>query len=534
MAECQIPKDLFERQVAETFKEASKKTNEKVGDGTTLTSILGGHLFNRIYKLLSEQDSAIGIGGRSSVGVITLKKKILASAKEIKDKILSSAKEIRSLEELERIAIISVEDTVLGKTIAKMAWEVGVDGFLDVVEGYKGEIETEIIKGKRFAAKVPAKGFINNKARFEMVAKDCPVLITNYALDNPAQLGKVINPFLAKNPKLIIISPSFSQSVLTDLWLAMYTTTPDGQRVKGPLDIFPVHTPSLRTEEFEDLAIYCGARFIDKATGSKLQNAGENCLDFLEKLVVKDSEVREDAMAIGGAGATGINKAIIKDDMIGLETGEEGVVAKKTPVQERIEILKGQLKETKEDKFKKLLERRIASMASAVGIIRVGDSTNASSLYRKLKVEDAVYACKAALRAGYVKGGGLCLKEIAEDLPEEDILRETLLAPYNQIQDSVDGGLEIGEDIIDPAEAIFFALEHATQVVANLATVDIITVESEDGDPNEGTLEMAKWIREYVVTQKIKEGQIKESEAESYRDSMGGLTVDEQITLDRG
>lgn len=534
VAECQTPRNPHERLVAEAFKEASKKTNERCGDGTTLTSILAGKLFNSVYRLLSEQDSAIKIGGAISVGSMTLRRQILESAAKVKALVKEMAHKTETLEDLEKIATVSVEDAELGKRIAEMAWEVGVDGFIDVVEGYKGEIETEIIKGMRFPAKVAAKGFVNNSARFEMIAKDCPVFITNYALDNAVQLSKVINPFLTKNPKLIIIAPSFSETVLTDIFNAMFSITQDGQKVKKPLvDIFPVAVPSLRTEQLEDLATYCGARFVDKAKGSKLQNAGIESLGFLEKLVVKDTEAKEDAMAIGGAGTQLENKAQIPEKNPGF-VGEEDVTPKKTAIEERIEMLKSQMEETREDRFKKLLERRIASISSAVGIIRVGDSTQASSLYRKLKIEDAVFACKAALRGGYVRGGGLCLKEIAEKLPDSDIIKAALLAPYEQIQASVDGGFEIGEDILDPAEVIYYAVEHATQVVAQLATVESITIEEEDQSPTEGYMAIAHWLREFVISDKIAKGQLKENEAEAYRDNNGGLTEDELVALDRG
>lgn len=533
VSECQIPKNVHERIAAETFKEACKRTNEKVGDGTTLTTILAGNLFNRMYQLISEQDSSVKIGGKVSQSPVVLKKRILENAKKIIDLVEKSAKQVKSLEELERIATISVEDEELGKIIAAMAWEVGVDGFIDVVEGYKGEIETEVIKGMRFPAKIAANGFVNNVAKFEMVAVDSPVFITNYELDNPAQLAKVINPFLTKNPKLIIIAPRFSQTVLIDLFKAMYTVNvKTGERTNTSYNLFPVAVPSLRTPQFEDLAIYCGARFIDKEKGSKLQNAGEGCLGFLEKLIVKGVESREDAMAIGGAGTMHINKAQVKENETGFEE-EEPKPEKKTAIEERIELLKGQLKETRQENFKKLLERRIASMASAVGVIRVGDSTDASALYRKLKIEDAVYACKAALRSGYVKGGGLCLKEIADNL-KDDILKETIIAPYEQIQESVEGGVEITEDIIDPVEVITYGLKHATQVVAEMITCYSVTEEIDDPSPESGAFAIAKWLREGVMTEKIKEGQIKESEAEVYREQNGGLTDEELISLDNG
>ncbi len=514
VAECQEPRDPSIRLVATTFKEACKRTNEKVGDGTTATTIIAGALMNIIHKLLTNSQSQF-VASQKGVGVMTLKKNILDAAKIVKEKIKASARKIETLEDLEKIATVSVEDQELGKTIAKMAWEVGVDGFIDVVEGYKGEIETEIIKGMRFPAKVPTKSFVNNPARYEMVALDCPVFVTNYALDNAGEVAQIFQKFNSVTSKLIVIAPSFSDNVLINMVNA----------IKQGYFIYPVNAPSLRTEQFEDLATYCGAIFIDKNKGKLLKNVVPQDLGFLEKLIVKDTEAKEDATAIGGAGEREEKMKVGK---------EEYDVS--SPIAERIKTLKAQLEETREDIYKKLLERRIASMASSVGIIRVGDSTQASSLYRKLKIEDAVYASKAALRGGYVKGGGLCLKEIAES--EDSILKEALLAPYEQIQSSVEGGIDISNDIIDPCEAIYYAVEHATQVVANLATVASITVENEDPIHGEGEFAIAKALAVLAVNDKIHKAQIKESEREANMDMMmqsfGVPSYEEASHFDRG
>lgn len=534
IAQCQEPKDPFARLVAQAFKEVCAKTNALVGDGTTTTAVIAGSLHNDIHRMFSEGHSEFtSQKSQKKVAVMSLKKKILESATVVKEKIKESAKTVKTLEDLEKIAIVSVEDTELGKILAKMAWDVGIDGFIDTVEGYKGEIETEIIKGFRFPAKVPAKAFVNNPTRYEMLAIDCPVLITNSALDNVSEISgafqKINN---TTTSKIIVIAPSFSEAVLVNMVAA----------VKQGFFIFPVAVPSLRTEQFEDLATYCGAKFIDKSKGNSVRNAQPADLGFLEKLIVKDTEAKEDAVATGGKGTREETVDYFEEEDVEIKKKDKVVKEKKkilkhkisTAIEERIKVLKGQLKETQQDQFKKLLERRIASMSSAVGIIRVGDSTEASSLYRKLKIEDAVYACKSALRGGYVKGGGLCLKEIADSLPDDDILKSSLLSPYEQIQSSIEGGIEIGADIIDPMEAVFYAVEHATSVVSNLITVDIITIESEDPVNGEGEFAISRALNALVVSDRIHKGQLQESEREAELDRMSGLTVEEMVSLDNG
>lgn len=508
------PKDPHVRLAAQAFKEACKRTVEKVGDGTTTTAVIGGRLMNDIYSMTEGNSSEFTARKSSqSIGVATLRARILATSAKVQAKIKEKAVVVTDLGDLERIATISVKNAVLGKVIAKMAHQVGVDGFIDVVEGYKGEIETEIIKGFRFPAKPGAKAFVNKPARYEMLMEDYHVLITNYALDNASEVAHLFKSFNEHTSKIIVIAPSFSDNVLINMVEA----------VKAGYSIMPVKTPSLRTEQFEDLAINCGARFIDKNKGRSLRSVTFHDIGFVEKMVIKDTEAREDAVVTGGAGTREVLKA-----------GDE--LAKTSAVKDRIEMLKGQLAETREEQFKKLLERRIASMSSAIGVIRVGDSTQASALYRKLKIEDSVYACKAALRGGYVKGGGLCLKEIVEelDLPDTDILKAALLEPYILIQASVEGGIEITDDVIDPAEAVYYAVEHATGVVAALAMVEVITPELEQEDPGEGNFAIAKMVGELAIAMKLHFGLIQANEVEMERDRMKGITVDEMVALDTG
>jgi len=174
-----------------------------------------------------------------------------------------------------------------------------------------------------------------------------------------------------------------------------------------------------------------------------------------------------------------------------------------------------------------LVERRIASLAAKGGVIRVGAPTEAESLPLKLKVEDVKFACRAALRGGYVKGGGLCLKEIAETLPDTHILKRALHAPYNQIQENAGGILEIPDDIIDPTEAIYYGVEHATSTVASLITVKTLVVEEPEIQTGEGEMAMAKALNQFVLAWKREKNIMTENERAMYDDGRLGLTDDE-------
>jgi chaperonin GroEL len=501
----QLPKDPHIRLVSELFLEACKKTNEKVGDGTTGTVIIAGALYNKIHSI--QKKSGGGMVDRAeSKGVMTMKREILATTEKVKKAIREAAHKTETIEELINVATISTESPEIGKLVADMAWEVGVNGFIDVVEGYKGEIETDIIKGMRFPAKIASKGFLNNPDKYEMLALDCKVLLTDYSIDNVLELKSAIGPMLEKFKKLVVIAPFFSDDVLTAMWKTMYDVKGDGKIMATGLEIYPVKVPSLRSEQFEDIAIGLGAKFFKKELGVSFTQIQESELGFVEKLVVKDVEAKEDALAIG------------KKDV--------------DKVAERIEILKSQILETREPRFKMLLERRIASLDSAVGVIRVGASTDADARYMKLKIEDGVFACKAALKEGYVPGAGLCLKTIAETLPDSDLLKEALLAPYRQIIQTLGEDYEIGPEVVDPTDSIYYAVEHAVGVVANLATVDMITAELEDPLLGEGQYAIARAINAMVVHEKVKSGRLQENQSEMELENLSGMNVDEHSYFD--
>jgi chaperonin GroEL (HSP60 family) len=167
-----------------------------------------------------------------------------------------------------------------------------------------------------------------------------------------------------------------------------------------------------------------------------------------------------------------------------------------------------------------MLKRRIAGVSSAVGIIRVGASSRAEEYYLKLKAEDGKYAAQAALRGGYVKGGGLCLKEIAEKLKDNDLLKSAILAPYNKIQADFDNKLNISDDIIDPTEAVYYAVENAVDIVSNLITVDGLTVEIEETYYGDGEFAIARALIEMVINDKKNKGILKENEEEIHKDEL--------------
>ena len=477
---------------AEAFREGSKKTNELVGDGTTTTALIAGFLINKIFNELSEQDiptASLNDSKPAVKGVRALRKDMKDAKDLVLEEIKAKAKPIKTLVDLEKIARISIgkEDEDVSKVVAQMVWDIArdadggfIDNFVDVTEGYKQEIETEVIKGMRFPAKVAHRSFITTPERFEMVAEDVTVFITNFKLDNPYQVVGLLDSL--RSPKIALFAPDFSPMVIKSLQ----------NTVKGGLFCYPVKCPALRTVQLEDLAVYTGATVIDKDSGRKLENVTVADLGFADKIVVKDTENKEDAVLLGGK-------------------GEKVKRGQGNKIDERCAMLKKQMNEARNELTKKQLERRIANLSSGVGVVRVGATTDNEGLYLKKKIEDGVYACKAALQEGYVEGGGLCLRKIAEKLPH-NVLTESLQAPFEQIQKNAGGKFAIEKDVIDPAKVVRLEVEHGVSVAATMITTDISIPEIREKAPAEGYEDVANALKLRAKVEAKHHGLLKENE----------------------
>ena len=512
-------KDPHEKLAVEAFKDAAKRTNREAGDGTSATTVIAGKLLNDIIPMISKISNTASFerGLQKSKGekkgVMEIKKELSETCKTVIEKLKDKSTKIKTEEELKRIATISVEDEEKGEMISKMAWKVGTGGYIDVVEGIKEEIESEIIEGARFPAKVCGEVFVNNPSQYQMVTENAPVILTNYTVDK-----KIMETFMTKLeglPKMIIIAPDFEEATLVIM--------AEINLKHKNLIYAPVKVPSLKTVQFEDVAVFTGARFLNKDQGDKCENITNADLGFLSRLVVKKADIREDCVALGGKGTE-------KRSLKGVTDKE--MVVDQTPVEKRIKELKSQIENTREEGQKNLLRRRIAGLASSVGIIRVGCESEGETYYWKKKIEDAVYACKSALEEGYIRGGGLELKEIAEDLPEDNLLRAALIAPYEQIQENAGGDLEITKEIIDPTKAIRCAVEYAVSVSANLATVKVMIPHERERTPVEGNIAIAAALHKLAYWWAVEKGIIDENDREIQKDAMADHDAILRNTID--
>lgn len=424
-----ILEDEIENLGAQAIIDAAIKTNDMVGDGTTTTMVIAQALIDSVFKELAEgsmlSDSADLMGKR---------REIFDTCDKAIEKLEKKAKKIEKIEDIEKVATSSVEDEKWGKIVAEMVEKVGKDGFVSVDDSYFYETETEVVNGMRFLARPAADFMTTNEEKKEAVFDDVLVVVTNHEIETPGQLTPLAKLVQKDNrKKMVVIAPKFQKGVLA----TMYNTS-----VKAGFDILAIKAPSLTTDEWNDLAVYLGAEFIDSKKGMKLENSELDEMGWCEKIVSNE----EETVIIGGGGA-------------------------ESEVKERIKYLKGQIKIEEDKRFKKKLERRIASLTGGVGIIKVGASSDIEKHYLRLKIEDAVQSTKIAMADGIVKGGGVALKEIADEMGD-NILTKALNAPYEQIQQNAGGKLKIGSNIVDPVKVVSTALKNACSVAGTLITTE--------------------------------------------------------------
>jgi len=413
-----VLKDEIENLGAQSLIDVAVKTNEMVGDGTTTSVVLAHAIIDKIYKKLQEEKLLLKRGN-----AINYYKQITESCKNVIAKLKEMSRPIKTKKDIENVAIVSLENEELGKVVAEMIDKVGKDGFINIEDGFGTKIRTEVISGMKFIGHYLDERLATNN-RKEAIIKEPLILVYNGQIENIATLKEICD-WLLKNQKrdLTIICEGYAKEV------APFVVLNALQRIFMCLAI---KAPSLTTEQFEDVAVYTGAKFFDKNQEMELTHLEFSDFGRAEKIIVS----KDDVFIVKGKG---------KPELI----------------KERIEKLKEQKEIEKVSMFKKKIEQRIASLANGVGLIEVTANTEGEQEYSRGKIEDAVLACKAALEEGIVKGGGLALKEINDQLPENDILKGTLDAPYEKIRENSGEEGKIPENIIDPTKVVRIALENA-------------------------------------------------------------------------
>ena len=363
--------DKLENMGAELIKEAASKTNDAAGDGTTTATLL-------TYAMVKEWLREI----RSGINAIDLKNGMKKAGTIVVDALAKMSKPLNTQEEIEQVATISAQDEEVGKIIADAMEKVGKDGVITVEDGRTFGLEIEVTDGMKFDNGYISPYMISHPEKMEARINDASILITDKKISTLKDILPVLEQLAGTGKReLVIIADDIDGEALTGIVL---------NRLKGTLTILGVKAPGFgdrQTDMLRDLAILTGATVITEETGYKLETAGLDHLGHANAVV----STKDATTIIGGAGD-------------------------KHLIQSRVGELRRQIELTKSNYDKEKLIERVAKLAGGIGVIRVGAASEVEMKEKKLRIEDALNATKAAVEEGIVAGGGVALLKAANAL----------------------------------------------------------------------------------------------------------------------
>ena len=398
--EIELP-DPFENMGAQLVKEAATKTNDAVGDGTTTSTVLAHAIITGGFKNIA-----------AGADNMALKRGIEKATKAIIEELKKQSTVVKGKEQIAQVGTITAKDKEIGNLIADVMEKVGKDGVITVEESKGTQFETEYVEGMQFDRGYVSPYFVTNAERMETVIEDPYILITDKKISAINDILPALEKILKVSKNLVIIAEDVDGEALATLVV---------NKLRGTLNVLGVKAPGFgdrRKEMLEDIAILTGGKVISEEVGRKL-----------------DSVVVED---LGRARRVTSDK-----DNTTLVEGKGAEAA----IQARIKQIKAQIAETTSDYDREKLQERQAKLAGGVAIIKVGAATETELKEKKLRVEDALSATKAAVEEGILPGGGVGLLMA---LPVLDKLK-------------TEGDEAIGVDIVKKAieEPIRFIAENA-------------------------------------------------------------------------
>jgi chaperonin GroEL len=464
--------DKFENMGAQLVKEAASKTNDIAGDGTTTSTVLAQALVEAGLRNVSA-------GANPMMMRAGLEKATDAAIAEIK----KLAKQISTKEEKAQVATISAQSKEIGDKIAEAMEKVGDSGVITVDESKGFEIELEYKEGMQFDKGYASAYFVTNPEKMEAIIEDPYLLVTDTKVSNIQDLLPLLESFLKVSKNLVIISDDVEGEALTTLVL---------NKLRGTFNVLAVKAPGFgdrRKEMLQDIAVLTGAAYISEEVGRKLDSVKLEDLGRAER-VISD---KDNTTIVGGKGS-------------------------EAEIKKRVDLLAAEIDNTKSDYDKEKLQERLAKLTGGVAVINVGAATESELKEKKLRVEDAVHATKAAVEEGIVAGGGVSyirLREAIKNLKLEGdestaakILYEALEKPTRLIVENagLDSGKVLSEldrrskdqnnpnlgfnvvtmqykdmfedGIIDPAKVVRTALQNAVSVATMILTTECVVADA--------------------------------------------------------
>ena len=457
---------------AQLVKEAASKTNDVAGDGTTTSTMLAQAIIEEGMKVISTGSNPMiirkGLEKACETGVAEIKK-------------LSKA--VSSKEEKAQVATVSAQNTEIGNLIAQAMEKVGNDGVITVEESRGFEMELSYKEGMQFEKGYLSPYFITNPERMEASLDNPYILVTDSKVSNIQELLPVLEQLMKLTKNIVIIADDIDGDALTTLVV---------NKLRGTISPIAIKAPGFgdrRKEMLEDIAVITGATLISSETGRKLETASLEDLGRADKVV----STKDETIIVGGQG-------------------------NKKEVKERVSLIKKVFETSDSSYDKEKLQERIAKLSGGVAVISVGANTEAELKEKKLRVEDAVNATKAAVEEGIVAGGGVTLLRIRKAIEKlklegeekigAQILMQALEKPLRMIVENAgeDSGkilsnierlheekknYNIGynvmimdykdmieEGILDPAKVTRSALQNAVSVAVTILTTECLITDA--------------------------------------------------------
>ena len=464
--------DPFENMGAQLVKEVATKTSDVAGDGTTTATVLAQAIIREGLKNV--------VAGANPM---FLKKGIQEAVDVIVDKIGQVAKPVETKESIAQVASISASDSEIGDLIAEAMEKVGKDGVITVEESNTIGTTLEVVEGMQFDRGYVSPYMVTDNDRMEAVLEEPYLLITDRKISSVADILPVLEKTMQVNRPLLIIAEDVEGEALATLVV---------NKLRGTLNVVAVKAPGFgdrRKAMLSDIAVVTNGQVISEELGLKLENTTLEMLGSARQVRIS----KEETTIVDGKGSS-------------------------EDIQARIKQIRNEIDETTSDYDIEKLQERLAKLSGGVAVIQVGAATETELKEKKLRIEDALSATRAAVEEGIVAGGGTMLVDCISALDgidaEEDILtgvqiiRRALEEPLKMI--AYNGGLEgavivekvkelepgvgydvIGMDyvnmvkkgIIDPAKVTRSALQNAASIAAMLLTTEALIADKPEKNP---------------------------------------------------
>ena len=467
--------DAFENMGAQLVKEVATKTNDAAGDGTTTATLLA-------QALVREGMKNVAAGANPMV----VKKGIAKAVDAAVNAVIANSKSVEGSADIARVATISSGSEETGKLIADAMEKVSTDGVITIEESKTAETYSEVVEGMQFDRGYLSPYMATDTDKMEAVLDDPLIMITDKKISNIQDVLPLLEQIVQSSQKLLIIAEDIEGEALTTLIL---------NKLRGVFNVVAVKAPGFgdrRKEMLQDIAVLTGGQVITSDVGIELKDATIDMLGRARQVVVK----KETTTIVDGAGA--------KED-----------------IQARVHQIRAQLETTTSEFDKEKLQERLAKLAGGVAVIKVGAATEVEMKEKKLRIEDALAATKAAVEEGIVAGGGTALinampavKELMETATGDEktgmsIVYKALEQPVRQIAQN--SGLEgsviidkilssgkvgygfdaykeeycdmLSAGIVDPTKVTRSALQNAASVAAMVLTTESLVADIKEPEP---------------------------------------------------